>query len=97
MSLENTEDITAHLHRELVEYALLKFSFVEIWNGCQICRHFRDVDNGVLNRQFLNHRNCVGSQLAAVTKEGTRHLGKLLNSGTGSTEGAKHVSASQGS
>jgi hypothetical protein len=92
-ALQNTEGIITRLPNELLECILLKLSYNEISKVRQVCRRFRDVGNGALNREFRNLKHCVDSLLADVVKEENALLGNHLQSGLASTGRAECNSA----
>jgi hypothetical protein len=82
-----------HLPSELLECILLKLSYAEIAKVRQVCRWFRDVGDGILDREFRSLKSRGESHRIAVLQKGYALLGKHAQSGTGSSGGAESDSA----
>jgi hypothetical protein len=76
-----------HLPSELLECILLKLSYAEIAQVRQVCRRFRNVADGILDREFRCLKARVESHLAALIQE------KNALPGKGSSGGAETDSA----
>jgi hypothetical protein len=76
-----------NLPNELLECILLKLSYAEITKVRQVCRRFRDVADGILDREFRSLKAHALSRLAGLVQE------KNALRGTGSTGGAESDSA----
>lgn len=85
MTLQNAGGVIAHLPTELLECILLNLSYDDIAKVREVCQRFRDVGNGLLNRQFQNLKNCVESRLAEVVTEENALRRSRLQSGSSST------------
>jgi hypothetical protein len=85
-------DIT-DLPNEFLECILLKLSYAEIAQVRHVCRRFRDVGDGILDREFRCLKTRAESHLAALVQEENALYGKPVHSGTGSTGGAEIDSA----
>jgi hypothetical protein len=92
MSQENTDGKITYISCELLECILLKLSYHEISRVRQVCQRFRDVGNGILNREFLHLKKYAESQLDAVVKEENTLPLKTLQKAMGSTERAENRS-----
>jgi hypothetical protein len=71
-----------HLPYELLECILLKLSYAEIAQVRQVCRRFRDVADGILDREFLCLKTRVDSRLAALLQGDNALPGEPVQSGT---------------
>jgi hypothetical protein len=76
-----------HLPNELLECILLKLSYDEIAQVRRVCRRFRDVADGILDREFQCLKARTETRLAALVQE------ENAPSGTGSTGGEESDSA----
>jgi hypothetical protein len=85
--LPETDCEISNLPNELLECILLKLNYAEITKVRQVCRRFRDVADGILDREFCSLKARAESRLAALVQE------KNALSGTGPTEGAESDSA----
>jgi hypothetical protein len=82
-----------HLPNELLECILLKLSYAEIAQVRQVCRRFRDVGDGILDREFRCLKTRAKSHLAALAEEENALPEKPAQSETGSTGRAENDSA----
>jgi hypothetical protein len=88
MSLDSSRNVEiTHLPNELLECILLKLSYAEITKVRQVCRRFRDVADGILDRGFRNLKARAESRLATLLQE------ENALRGTGSTGAAESDSA----
>jgi hypothetical protein len=84
--------VITHLPNEFLECILLKLSYAEIAQVRQVCRRFRDVAGGILDREFRSLKTHAESLLAALVQEENALPGELAQCGTGSTGGAENDS-----
>jgi hypothetical protein len=78
-----------HLPRNLLECILLKLSYAEIAIVRQVCRWFRDVGDGILDRKFRCLKTRAERHLASLVEEEDAPLGVPVQGGTSSTGGAE--------
>jgi hypothetical protein len=73
-----------HLPNEHLECILLKLSYAEIAQVRQVCRRFRDVADGILDREFRSLKARAESHLAALVQEENALRGTGSSGGAGS-------------
>jgi hypothetical protein len=76
--LPQTDCEITHLPNELLECILLKLSYAEIAQVRHVCRRFRDVGDGILDREFRCLKTRAKIHLVALVQEKNALLEKCV-------------------